>query len=300
MLFSHYSALKSPNDYLPAFDQALLDVVRSVHDPVKDVIADKRFYVGLQGSFGDHHVNPRTLAASHLGRLICLEGIVTRCKSFYSIGLPLIHAGSLVRPKVIKSVHYCEQTTRFHSREYRDATMPGGGIPTTSIYPTQDDEGNPLTTEFGFSKFQDHQTISIQEMPERAPPGQLPRSIDVIMDDDLVDRCKPGDRIQLVGIYRSLGNKAGQQTSSTFKTLIVANHLTLLSTKAGGGIAQATITDTDIRNINKISKKRNVFTLLAQSLAPSIYGHDYIKKATLLLLLGGIEKNLPNGTHIRG
>ena len=120
------------------------------------------------------------------------------------------------------------------------------------------------------------------------------------MDDDLVDRVKPGDRIQLVGIYRSLGNRNAGSGSSTFRTLILANNVILLSSKSGGGIAQATITDTDIRNINKVSKKKNVFELLSQSLAPSIYGHDHIKKAILLMLLGGMEKNLDNGTHLRG
>ena len=137
-------------------------------------------------------------------------------------------------------------------------------------------------------------------MPERAPAGQLPRSVDVIMDDDLVDRVKPGDRIQLVGIYRTLGNRNASSGSSAFRTLIMANNVILLSTKSGGGIAQATITDTDIRNINKLSKSKRVFDLLSQSLAPSIYGHDYIKRAILLMLLGGMEKNLDNGTHLRG
>lgn len=137
-------------------------------------------------------------------------------------------------------------------------------------------------------------------MPERAPAGQLPRGVDVIMDDDLVDRAKPGDRVQLVGIYRSLGNRNASSGSSTFRTLILANNLITLSSKSGGGVAQATITDTDIRNINKVSKKKNVFELLSQSLAPSIYGHDHVKKAILLMLLGGMEKNLDNGTHLRG
>jgi len=137
-------------------------------------------------------------------------------------------------------------------------------------------------------------------MPERAPAGQLPRSVDVVLDDDLVDRVKPGDRIQLVGIYRSLGNRNASSGSSTFRTLILANNIILLSSKAGGGIAQVLPTDTDIRNINKIAKSKRVFELLSQSLAPSIYGHDYIKKAILLMLLGGQEKNLENGTHLRG
>jgi DNA replication licensing factor MCM3 len=243
------------------------------------------YYCAYIGSFGEFSVNPRTLSSNQLNHMVSLEGIVTKT--------------SLVRPKVVKSVHYNENKQKFHSREYRDQTMTTGAA-STSVYPTEDEEGNPLVTEYGYCIYRDHQTISIQEMPERAPAGQLPRSVDVILDDDLVDRVKPGDRIQLVGIYRSLGNRNAGAGSSTFRTLILANNIILLSSKSGGGIAQVSITDTDIRNINKIAKNRRVFELLSQSLAPSIYGHDYIKKAILLLLLGGQEKNLDNGTHLRG
>jgi len=53
-------------------------------------------------------------------------------------------------------------------------------------------------------------------MPERSPAGQLPRPIDVILDDDIVDKCKPGDRVQIVGVYRSVGKSSGSM-SATFR-----------------------------------------------------------------------------------
>ncbi|KAK5135633.1 MCM DNA helicase complex subunit [Meristemomyces frigidus] len=279
--------LNVPFDYSQAFDRALKDIVRTLPNrPAHETAEETMYYCAYVGSFGEYACNPRTLSSHLLSHMVSLEGIVTKC--------------SLVRPKVVKSVHYNENKSTFHFREYRDQTMTANGAASSSVYPTQDEEGNPLVTEYGYCTYRDHQTISIQEMPERAPAGQLPRGVDVIMDDDMVDRVKPGDRIQLVGIYRSLGNRNAGTGSSTFKTIILANNVILLSSKSGGGIAQATITDTDIRNINKISKQRRVFDLLSQSLAPSIYGHDYIKKAILLMLLGGMEKNLDNGTHLRG
>ncbi|KAG6817636.1 hypothetical protein H0H87_006264 [Tephrocybe sp. NHM501043] len=275
--------LKQPTDYLPAFDDALFNIVQRVHDVEKHEIASKSYRIGFNGSFGDHHVNPRTLHAAHLGKMISLEGIITRC--------------SLVRPKMLKSVHYCPETNLFLAREYRDATTSTSNLPpTSSVLPQTDDDGHPLQTEYGLCVFRDHQRISIQEMPERAPAGQLPRSTDIILDDDLVDKCKPGDRIQLVGVYRSIGGGS----NGAFKSLILANNINLLSSKIGGGIAQTPLTDTDIRTINQLSKRSNIYNLLYESLAPSIYGHEYIKRAILLLLLGGAEKNLPNGTHIRG
>ncbi|KAF2998921.1 MCM DNA helicase complex subunit [Curvularia kusanoi] len=278
--------LNQPFEFVEAFDRALKSVVEAFTDrPKAESGPDVVYYCAYIGSFGEYSCNPRTLSSNQLNHMVSLEGIVTKT--------------SLVRPKVVKSVHYNETKQKFHFREYRDQTMTTGAA-STSVYPTEDEEGNPLLTEYGYCVYRDHQTISIQEMPERAPAGQLPRSVDVIMDDDLVDRVKPGDRIQLVGIYRSLGNRNAGSGSSTFRTLILANNVILLSSKSGGGIAQVNITDTDIRNINKIAKGKRVFDLLSQSLAPSIYGHDWIKKAILLLLLGGQEKNLENGTHLRG
>jgi hypothetical protein len=44
-------------------------------------------HVGLRGSFGQQHCNPRTLRSHQIGKMVSLEGIVTRCE-FASRTLP--------------------------------------------------------------------------------------------------------------------------------------------------------------------------------------------------------------------
>ncbi|TSK58118.1 Maternal DNA replication licensing factor mcm3 [Bagarius yarrelli] len=272
--------LKNAFGELVAFQKALKDLVASIDATYAKQFDE--FHVGFEGSFGNKHVSPRTLSARFLGNLVCVEGIVTKC--------------SLVRPKIMRSVHYCPATKKTLERKYTDLTSLDA-FPSSAIYPTKDDENNPLETEFGLCCYKDHQTLTIQEMPEKAPAGQLPRSVDIISDDDLVDKVKPGDRVQIIGVYRCLPAKQGGFTSGTFRTILLANNVKLMSKEI-----VPTFSADDVAKIKKFCKthSKDVFEHLSRSLAPSIHGHEYIKKAILCLLLGGNETNLENGTRIRG
>lgn len=201
---------------------------------------------------------------------------------------------SLVRPKVVRSVHYCSATKKVIERTYTDLTS-FDAVPTSAVYPTKDEDGNLLETEYGLSIYKDHQSLTMQEMPEKAPAGQLPRSVDIVCDSDLVDRCKPGDRVQIVGNYRCLPGKQGGYTTGTFRTIVIANNISQLS-KDGN----LRITRDEVNMCKRLAKHKDIFELLSKSLAPSIYGHEFVKKAILCLLLGGVEKNLLNGTRLRG
>ncbi|XP_046397825.1 DNA replication licensing factor Mcm3 [Ischnura elegans] len=281
--------LKNGFEELGALQRALHEYVSSI-----DVSYAKKYeelFVGLEGSFGSRHVTPRSLTSRFIGNMVCVEGIVTKC--------------SLVRLKVVRSVHYCPATKKVLERKYTDLTS-FDAFPSGSVYPTADEDGNLLETEYGLCNYKDHQTLTIQEMPEKAPAGQLPRAVDIICDNDLVDQCKPGDRVQIVGNYRCLPNKQGSLTTGVFRTVMIACNIMQMSKET----SVPSIKREDIRVCKKLARykgssrdpngAKNIFELLSQSLAPSIHGHTYVKRAILCMLLGGVEKVLVNGTRLRG
>ncbi|KAI3971864.1 hypothetical protein MKW92_052393 [Papaver armeniacum] len=256
--------LRNPGDYIQPFSEALTEVTRNI-DP-KYLKEGESILCGFEGAIGDsREVTPRGLLSSFIGSMVRVKGIVTKC--------------SLVRPKVVKSVHFCPTTTQFTTREYRDITS-STGLPTGSVYPTRDDNGNLLVTEYGLCKYKDHQMLSMQEVPEEAAPGQIPRTVDIIVEDDLVDACKPGDRVAIVGIYKALPgrNKGGVNGVLGQTTVLIANNVSLLNKEAN----KPTYNTEDLRNIKNIAAKDDAFDLLGSSLAPSIYGHTWIKKAVIL------------------
>lgn len=51
----------------------------------------------------------------------------------------------------------------------------------------------------------------MQELPEMAPPGLLPQSVNVILQGDLVNSVKPGDRVEIVGIYKLIAGAMSKE-----------------------------------------------------------------------------------------
>lgn len=236
-----------------------------------------RCRVALEGNFGDHYVTPRGLRANLANTLVKVQGIVSRV--------------SLVRPKLQTSVHYCEATGRQHVKSYGNSDVTGESL----SVPVRDSDGNPLWMEFGLSQYQDTQTLLLQEFPEKIPAGQLPRSIDVLLEDDLVDAVKPGDRVDVVGVFRAVATGT-TGFSASFRSVLVACSAVPLESESEA----LRLTGAEVKEIKKIAEMPDALARLAESLAPSIYGHNEVKQALILQALGGREKTLGSGTHLRG
>jgi len=278
--------LDDPITHIPAFEAAFNDFMTARSDEFdlkRYGMLKETFKLGFDGAFGSRRVNPMNLGSRNITQMMCVEGIVTKV--------------SFVSPKLVHSVHYAENEQdgkRWVQQTYRDPTSFLGPA-TSTTYPTQTDDGHALSTEFGLCTYEDSQTVYIQDMPERTTAGTMPRTVKCILERDLVDSCKPGDRVQMIGVYRALANRVSGETDGNYTTVMIVNQV-----KTGQSDSANTVKGDDVRVIKKIAKRKNVFDLLANSIAPSIYGHKYIKKAITLMLVGGNEKNLKNGTHIRG
>lgn len=240
---------------------------------IEDVIyqiSHKNIKFGIEGSFGEYTLTPRSINSFFLGKMICITGIVTSC--------------SICRPKIVKSVHYNNFKSSFVQKEYRDSTMITKLPLTNTVYPTRDIDGSLLNTEYGLSDYIDYQTINLQEMPEDSPCGQLPRSVECILSHDLVDKVKPGDRVICYGIYKSLAAGGITEFPSKFKNVLIVNNIDLMK--------KSVYATGDISKYN--------YDNLTKFVAPSIWGHDKIKKALAMMLVGGNEVILKNGAKIRG
>jgi len=220
----------------------------------------------------------RKVGAENLKKLALVDGIVVRA--------------SQVRPTIVQAVFRCRKCLEIVREPQSGELMrgPGSECPSCkqrSAFELLEDQ----------SKFKNTQEARIQERPEDLPPGQLPRYLDVRLEEDLVDTARPGDRIALTAIVRAEKQFVGEKGRlRTFNLYLEANFIDVV----GKETEIVDITAEDEKKILEASKDPWIDRNLIRSIAPSIYGYEDVKEAILYLLLGGVAKKLPDGVNIRG
>lgn len=156
----------------------------------------------------------------------------------------------------------------------------------------------PFTVNSEQTVYRNYQKMTLQESPGSVPAGRLPRHREVILLWDLIDVAKPGEEVEVTGIYRnnfdiSLNTKNG---FPVFSTVIEANHIN----KKEDLFAAFRLTEEDERMIRNMAKDDRISKRIIKSIAPSIYGHDDIKTAIALSLFSGVPKDINRKHRIRG
>merc|ERR1719466_199101 len=147
------------------------------------------------------------------------------------------------------------------------------------------------------SKFTKFQEIKIQEHSDMVPVGNIPRSLTVYCRGETTRAATPGDHVSVTGVFLpqlKTGFRALQQGLLTDSYMeahrVVKMNKTQQNEKDEGELSS--------EEINTLTQD-DFYGQLAKSIAPEIYGHEDIKKALLLLLVGGVNK-VSNGLKIRG
>ncbi|KAJ6629243.1 MCM2/3/5 family-domain-containing protein [Mycena sp. CBHHK59/15] len=321
----HAQLVKYPQEVIPAMDQVLKDLMLETADMDQregldgmeggqgdEEIADIMNKVYKVRPFGLKSVNMRELNPTGKWLLVAINGLVIR-------STPIIPDMKVAFFRCLT----CSHTTQ--------VDIDRGKIAEPTVCP-RDVCSAPGTLSLIHNRctFADRQVIRLQETPDAVPDGQTPHTVSLSVYDELVDVAKPGDRLIVTGIFRSVPvrvNPRQRTLKSLFKTYLDVVHVRLTGGSEGregivafdkttrpagdripgvGGVGDMDggMSDVDGQRtrsaeledkLRQLSGRTDIYELLARSLAPSIWEMEDVKKGILLQLFGGTNKSIQRG-----
>jgi len=276
---------ENPDSILEAFSRAIKEILQERFPKYAKKIEHE-----IRARIANYPVQRslRQINAEVIGKITSVSGMVLRA--------------SEVKPLAKELVFVCPEG-------HRTDVLLGHGLSLTS--PVQCSNPKCAHRELGVepesSRFIDVQFVRLQELPEDLPPGQLPHYLDVTVKQDLVDNARPGDRVVLTGIVRIEQEKmsgVSKNSSPLYRLRLDGNNVEFL----GGGkkdkksrkIQREEISSEDEKMIKSLSKSPDLYQQLIDSYAPHITGHEMIKESILLLMAGSTQRELEDGSKIRG
>jgi len=270
-----YFLANAPAEVLKIFDQVAMDVTL-LHYPDYERIHSE---IHVRISDLPVHYTLRQLRQTHLNCLVRVTGVVTR------------RTGVFPQLKYVRfDCTKCGVTLGPFQQE--------SNVEVKISYCQNCQSRGPFTLNSEKTIYRNYQKLTLQESPGTVPAGRLPRHREVILLWDLIDSAKPGEEIEVTGIYRNsysaqLNNRNG---FPVFATILEANHVV----QSHDQLAGFRLTEDDERQIRTLSRDPQIVDKIIASIAPSIYGHTDIKTAVALSLFGGVSKEAQGKHKIRG
>ncbi len=224
-------------------------------------------------------VRLRELGAEHVDTLVQVEAVALRV--------------SVSKPYLVIPVYRCVKC----------GFMEPGVVGLTEVFAParcpnilEGDKCNgPMILDASSSYSINHQRILLQERQEELESGVLPRGVQAMLTDDLVDKVKPGSRIRVTGIFRAY-KPAKTQSERGLETFLEINFFEL----AEKDYDVLELSQKDLEEIRRMASDPWLKEKMIESLAPGIYGLRDIKEAILLALVGAPPVYLPDNTRVRG
>ncbi|EEF50150.1 DNA replication licensing factor MCM2 [Ricinus communis] len=265
----------APQSVLEVMEDVAASVVFSLHPNYKNI--HQKIYVRITSLPVYDQI--RNIRQIHLNTMIRIGGVVTRRSGVFpqlqQVKYDCNKCGAILGP--------------FFQSSYSEVKV--GSCPECQ-------SKGPFTVNIEQTIYRNYQKLTLQESPGIVPAGRLPRYKEVILLNDLIDCARPGEEIEVTGIYTnnfdlSLNTKNG---FPVFATVIEANHVT----KKQDLFSAYKLTQEDKEEIEKLAKDPRIGERIIKSIAPSIYGHEDIKTALALAMFGGQEKNVEGKHRLRG
>ncbi|KAG8936945.1 MCM DNA helicase complex subunit [Tulasnella sp. 418] len=270
-----YFLANSPATMLNIFDTVALEVIILYYPSYESIHSEVHVRITELPTISEL----RDLRRSNLNKLVRVKGVVTR------------RTGVFPQLKYVK--FDCGKCGGVLGPFYQDANREMK----VSFCPNCESRG-PFSVNSEQTVYRNYQKLTLQESPGSVPAGRLPRHREVILLWDLIDMAKPGEEVEVTGVYRnnfdaSLNSKNG---FPVFSTIIEANHIN----KKEDSFAAFRLTQEDEQMIRRLSRDDRIRKRIIKSIAPSIYGHEDIKTAIALSLFGGVPKDINGKLNIRG
>ncbi|MBW3014905.1 minichromosome maintenance protein MCM [Candidatus Woesearchaeota archaeon] len=263
--------LENPHDIIKATEIAIeqFDLPEKV----------KRFNVRFKNLPESQKMLIRNIRSKHIGKLITIIGVVRQ--------------KSDVRPQVTQANFECPSCGNVIQVPQLD---------TKFLEPSRCGCGRKGKFRLLSKELIDAQGIVLEESSEDLEGGEQPKRMNIFLKEDLVSpitekKTNPGSKILIVGVTKEIPIilKTGSQ-SIRYDLIVEANYVEPIEED----FSDISITEEEKEKIIELSNDIKIHKKLINSIAPSIYGHDRVKEAILLQLVGGVRKKRKDGIITRG